>query len=73
MIHNVTQEQENLLKSGHVIQFKNDNNELEEWIYFPLWMKKVGIGQYEEVIFDKLPSKLIDIIKKSREEIHEKR
>ena len=44
MIHNVTQEQENLLKSGHVIQFKNDNNELEEWIYFPLWMKKVGIG-----------------------------
>jgi len=36
-------------------------------------MKKVGIGQYEEVIFDKLPSKLIDIIKKDREQIYEKR
>lgn len=63
----INKEAEELLQIGNKLVL-NEKDSIEEWYYFPFWMRKVTEnGGFEMVTFEKLPERVIKRIESLRE------
>lgn len=54
-------------KTGTCINSLDEYGQIETWLYYPFWLKRVGKNEYLQYSFEQLPESVKETIKQLRQ------